>query len=54
MNYMDDYETLRKQEGSIDCSLSSDKTELLKKICETCTNIEIFNSNFISNFRLSA
>ena len=44
MNYMDDYETLRKQEGSIDCSLSSDKTELLKKICETCTNIEIFNS----------
>ena len=44
MNYMDDYETLRQQEGSIDCSLSSDKTELLKKICETCTNIEIFNS----------
>ena len=43
MNYMDYYESLRKKEGMIDSSLSSDNTERLKAVCEILTSDEILH-----------
>ena len=43
MNYMDNYESLRKKEGMIDFSLSSDNTERLKSACEILTSDEILH-----------
>lgn len=43
MNYMDNYESLRKKEGLIDSSLSSDNTEKLKAVCEILTSDEILH-----------